>query len=168
MNIERAQAEMLKRFFLNADPFLWGILLANNKKEVINNIKKLQFLEKYSENANFTYQRIGEDLLIELGIEGILERIVSVKIHEHFSKDVLQNLRRYWEQGHRPGIDFLEKNSLYKMRRITLAPASKDDRLRYRDPADVFFEINKEYGRGYLERWTVFAGLWFETIEPLL
>ena len=36
----------------------------------------------------------------------------------------------------------------------------------YKDPAFIFVQIDTQHN--FVERWTVFAGLWFEEIEPLL
>jgi hypothetical protein len=35
----------------------------------------------------------------------------------------------------------------------------------YKDPAHLFVQIDTQHN--FVERWTVFAGLWFEEIEPL-
>jgi hypothetical protein len=35
-----------------------------------------------------------------------------------------------------------------------------------KDPAFIFLEINESLD--FVDRWTVFAGLWFEIIDPLI
>jgi hypothetical protein len=35
-----------------------------------------------------------------------------------------------------------------------------------KDPAYIFLEINESLD--FVDRWTVFAGLWFEIIDPLI
>jgi hypothetical protein len=35
-----------------------------------------------------------------------------------------------------------------------------------KDPALIFVDINQQLN--FVDHWTVFAGLWFETIDPLL
>jgi hypothetical protein len=46
---------------------------------------------------------------------------------------------------------------------------SKDTQAKRQQTSDVmdaFVEVNSQYN--YVHGWTVFAGLWFEEIEPLL
>ena len=167
MNIGRDQAEKLKRYFVNADPFLWGVLEARNKKKRLKEIKELGFLKGYSEGGNPTYSKVNQDLLVELGIEGILERIVVPQVRNRFDKEVLSTLRRNWEQGRTPDKKYLEEKKLYRRRRFILRDEWEDKRLvQPKDPAYIFVQIHPQHE--YVERWTVFAGLWFEEIEPFL
>ena len=90
MEMLREQAEKLKRYFINADPFLWGLLEKKNKKGRLLELKGLGFLKGYSEGSNPTYSKVNQDLLVELGIEGILERIVVPKVTNGFAPEVLR------------------------------------------------------------------------------
>ena len=72
MEIARETADTLRRYFLNASPFLWGVLEARKKKERIIEIKGMGFLENYSEKSKNKYDTINQELLVELGIEGII------------------------------------------------------------------------------------------------
>ena len=167
MNIGRDQGEKLKRYFINAEPFLWGVLEARNKKGRLKEIKKLGFLSDYSEGSNPIYSRVNQDLLVELGIEGILERIVIQQVRSRFDKEILSTLRRNWEQGRTPDKKYLKQNELYRFPRLVWREEREDKRLLIpKGPAHIFVQINTQFD--YVERWTVFAGLWFEEIEPLL
>ncbi len=167
MNIGREQAEKLKRYFINADPFFWGVLEARNKKKRLKELKELGFLSDYSEGSNRTYSKVNQDLLVELGIEGILERIVIPQVRSRFDKEVLNSLRRNWEQGRTPDKKYLQDKQLYRHHRIVWREEQEDKRpLIPKGPAHIFVQINTQFD--YVERWTVFAGLWFEEIEPLL
>ncbi len=165
MNLGREQAEKLKRYFINAEPFLWGVLEARNKKERLKKIKELGFLSDYSEGGNPIYSRINQDLLVELGIEGILERIVVPQVRNRFGEEALSTLRRNWEQGRTPDKKYLEDKKLYQYRRFVWREKWEDKRpIPPKEPAHIFVQIHPQHG--FVERWTVFAGLWFEEIEP--
>jgi hypothetical protein len=179
MQISNEQAEKLKRYFLNADPFLWGVLEAKSKPEAKNKLeankkgrlKKLKeagFLKDYSKGTSATYGKINQDLLVELGIDGILERIVIPRVTSAFASDVLVYLRRCWDQGQTPDIKYLEQHGLYQthgLGEVELYPGGPV-LLRRKGPAQLFVQIDTQHE--FVERWTVFAGLWFEEIEPLL
>jgi hypothetical protein len=47
---------------------------------------------------------------------------------------------------------------------MTRTPHVKDPNVA--DPANVFVHVDRQ--NEFVERWTVFAGLWFEEIEPRL
>lgn len=180
MQIPREQSEKLKRYFMNADPFLWGVLEEKNKKGRLKELKKLGFLQSYSERSNATYARINQDLLVELGIEGILARIVVPKVTSAFAPDVLRHFRRCWDQGQNPDLKYLKEQRLYRRHILTRGETYESLGFRfdvngfgkqyrvagYKDPAQLFVQIDTQHD--FVERWTVFAGLWFEEIEPLL
>ena len=180
MEILKPQAEKLKRYFINADPFLWGILGAKNKKGCLVELKKSGFLQHYSDGSNPTYSKINQDLLVELGIDGILEHIVVPRVNSGFTPDVLRYLRRCWEEGQTPNMKYLTEHGLYRKWRLgdneTYERAGYQFDIRgvgrvyrvigHRDPARLFVQIDTQHN--FVERWTVFAGLWFEEIEPLL
>ena len=189
MQISKEQAEKLKRYFINADPFLWGVLEAKNKPEAKNKLeankkgrlrklKESGFLKDCPEGA--TYNRMNQDLLVELGIDGILERIVIGTVTETFAPDVLQYFRRCWDQGQNPDMKYLQKHKLYQKHRLTSAEVYEsagfqiDHRgfgkvarvVGHKDPAQLFVQIDRQHN--FVERWTVFAGLWFEEIGLLV
>ena len=169
MEMPREQAEKLKRYFTNADPFLWGLLGKKNKKGRLQELKELGFLRNYSEGTNPTYNKVNRDLLVELGIDGILERIVVLKVVSSFAPEVLRYFRRCWEQGQTPDIKYLREHLLYRKRLFSegIVYGKRDEPLivGHKDPAHIFTQIHTQYH--FVERWTVFAGLWFEEIEPL-
>ena len=169
MEMPRDQAEKLKRYFINADPFLWGVLEAKNKKGRLKELKRLGFLKSYLEGSNATYSKVNQDLLVELGIEGILERIVVPKVTNGFAPDVLRYFRRCWEQGQTLDKKYLKDHGLYRSRTFTTNEVfdgwrTKPPVVGHKDPAYVFVQIDAQHD--FVERWTVFAGLWFEEIEP--
>jgi hypothetical protein len=161
MDMPAQLRDKLRRYLMNADPFLWGVLEKRNKKERLQEVRGLGFLRSYSEGSNPTYSKVNQDLLVELGIEGILERIVLAKLRARIPKEVLATFRRYWEQGQTPDKGYLKDNRLYRVRHVVWREEKEP-----REPAHIFLEIDTD--KDFVERWTVFAGLWFEEIEPWL
>jgi hypothetical protein len=168
MKVPREQSEKLKRYFINADPFLWGVLEAKNKKGRLQELRKLGFLVGYSEGSNATYSRVNQDLLVELGIEGILERIVIPRVINGFAHETLRYFQRCWEQGQTPDMKYLKEHRLYRRHIFTedkIYEGREPRIVGHKDPAHLFVQIDTQHN--FVERWTVFAGLWFEEIEPL-
>ncbi len=171
MQLQRETREKLRNYVLNADPFLWGILKAKNKKGRLQELQAKGFLKGYSSGSNPIYTRINQDLLLELGVEGILEHIVIPRIKILFPPDILEYFRRCWEQGQTPSLDFMIQHTLYRKHHFT-NEATYDDGWKvppivgHKEPAFIFVQIDTQHD--FVERWTVFAGLWFEEIEPLL
>jgi hypothetical protein len=191
MQISKEQGEKLKRYFINADPFLWGVLEARsepkaknkleaNKKVRLGKLKEGGFLQNYTDGTSATYSKINQDLLVELGIDGILERIVIPRVTKAFAPDVLVYFRRCWDQGQNPDMKYLVEHKLYGRRilgdgEVYESAGFHIDRkavgrrfrvVGHRDTAQLFVQIDTQHE--FVERWTVFAGLWFEEIEPLL
>jgi hypothetical protein len=172
MNISKEQAGKLVRYLINADPFLWGVLQAKNKKGRLKELKQMGFLSIYTEGSNPIYSKINRDLLVELGINGILEKIVVPRILNGFDQETLRYFHDCWEQGQTPDLSYLIKHRLY-CKRTFMAQAEVYDNwsslppvVGYKEPAFIFVQIETQHN--FVERWTVFAGLWFEDIEPLL
>lgn len=171
MQMTNETREKLRRYLINADPFLWNTLKFKDKKR---RIKELQeeygLLKSYSAGGNPIYTRINQDLLVELGVEGILEKIVVARVKVLFQPDVLGFFRRCWEQGQTPKLDYLKQHKLFRKHIFTdnVVHDGMGDTpaVGYKEPAFIFFQINNQHD--FVERWTVFAGLWFEEIEPLL
>jgi len=168
----RETREKLRRYLINADPFLWNVLEKKNKKGRLQELQALGFLKGYSDGSNPVYSKVNQDLLVELGVEGILEHVVVPRVKALFPTGILQYLRRCWEQGQIPDLKYLKKNKLYRRGSFT-ADAEVYDTwspyppvVGYKDPAFIFVQIDTQHN--FVERWTVFAGLWFEEIEPLL
>jgi hypothetical protein len=170
MEITRETREKLRRYLINSDPFLWNTLQSRNKKDRIRELKAQGFLANYVEGSNATYGKISQDLLVELGVEGVLERIVVPRVRDLFKADMLQYFRRCWEQGQRPTLDYLKRQGLYRKHHFT-NEATYDDSWKvppvvgHKEPAFIFVQIDTQHD--FVERWTVFAGLWFEEIEPV-
>jgi hypothetical protein len=76
--------------------------------------------------------------------------------------------------GETPDLDFLVRNRLYRKTTMTTIRTGeeRDDWavnapvVGHRDPAYIFLLIERQFN--VIEGWTVFAGLWFEEIEPLI
>ena len=171
MKITKEIQDKLKRYLVNADPFLWNLLENKNKKGRLRELKALGLLKNYAEGSNPIYSRINQDLLVDLGIEGIIERIVVPRVKTQFSPDILEYFQRCWEQGQTPTLEYLKQHKLYRKRRFTDGETFDSGWkvppiAGYKEPAFVFCQIDTRYD--LVERWTVFAGLWFEEIEPLL
>jgi len=170
---------MLRRYFINADPFLWGVLEARNKKGRLKELKKQGLLRDYSESSSATYNKINQDLLVELGIEGILERIVVPRVTSAFAPEILSYFQRCWDHGQNPDLKYLIEHRLYRRRAFTDGKEYEGAGFQcdvtglgrafrvvgYKDQAQLFVQIDTQHN--FVERWTVFAGLWFEEIEPL-
>jgi hypothetical protein len=155
----KEQKDKLIRYFINSNPFLWGVLKATNKKERLKELRELGFLVGYSDGSNPTYGKVNQDLLVELGIEAILENIVARKVKDRISLEHLSAFRRCWESGRTPDKEYLKKNKLYRVQRIIM-----NEEKEPKDSASIFLQIDRQHD--FIERWTVFAGLWFEEIEP--
>ncbi|MFC1958281.1 hypothetical protein ACFLVQ_01785 [Chloroflexota bacterium] len=170
LEVTKETKDKLRRYMINSDPFLWNVLDNKNKKGRIRELKEMGFLANYSDNANPNYSRINQDLLVELGVEGIFERIVLPKVRALFTAEVISYFRRCWEQGQTPTLDYLRKQGLYRRRyrsrEVWESHFHYDEPpTGYKDPSFVFVQIETQHN--FVERWTVFAGLWFEEIEPL-
>jgi hypothetical protein len=170
LELTRETREKLRRYLINADPFLWGALDSKNKKGRIQELKSMGYLTHYPEKVNYNYSKINQDLLVEVGVEGILETIIIPKVKTLFTPQVLEYFRRCWEQGQTPHVKYLREQGLYK-RRIGEREIYEDSfryepPSGYKDPPFIFLQIHSQ--QNFVERWTVFAGLWFEEIEPLL
>lgn len=163
------QIRKLNRYFLNTDPFLWGVLRSKNKKGRLKELQDRGYLSAYTKGSNPIYTRINRDLLLELGITGILEKIVVPRIKELFTPEDLRYFRDCWEQGQTPELKYLQKNKLYGKNIFghEIREGFGDDRVTgYKDPAFIFVQIEPQFN--IIQRWTVFAGIWFEEIEPSL
>jgi len=170
MQMTNEMEEKLKRYILNADPFLWNILSAKTKKERIIELQGLGSLKEYSLKSNYIYKKINHDLLVELGPDGIIEHIVVPCLMGQFKPEMLQYFRRCWREGDLPSLNYLKENKLYR-RHIFTEEAVRDgigtdQVVGHKDRAFIFVQIDTQHE--FIERWTVFAGLWFEEIEPRL
>jgi hypothetical protein len=173
MNLTKEQAAKLGKYFINGDPFCWGLLKSKNKKGRLKELQEMGFLKIYSAGSNPIYSKVNRDLLVELGIAGILEKIVVPRVQQMFIQEMLRYFRDCWEQGQTPDLKYLIKNKLYrKQTPFSITQPEVYDSfidsavVGYKDPAFIFVQIETQHN--FVERWTVFAGLWFEEIEPLL
>jgi hypothetical protein len=166
MYIPKETADTLKRYFLNANPFLWGVLEARKKGGKILEIQKMGFLMNLSEKTKDKYDTINQALLVELGIEGIMTGIVVPLVYKRIGAENLKRFRRYWEQGQKPDTKYLKDNKIYQVHRIGITRREENREVPEKDPAYIFLDINQQLN--FVDQWTAFAGLWFEIIDPLL
>ncbi|MFC2015247.1 hypothetical protein ACFLUP_04585 [Chloroflexota bacterium] len=171
MELDRAIKEKLTRYLLNANPFLWNVLDGKNKKDRLQELKGMGFLAEYPDKTNANYNKIIQDLLVELGIEVILRMIVVPKIRALFTSDIISYFRRCWEQGQTPTLKYLREQGLYhrtiRQREVYEGRLDfyEEPPSGYKDASFIFVQIETQHN--FVERWTVFAGLWFEEIEAL-
>ena len=171
LRLTKETKDKLTRYFINADPPLWNVLENKNKKGRLRELKEAGLLPGYSEGTNFTYNKLNQDLLVEAGIETILEHIVVPRIKKLFTQETLEYFRRCWEQGQTPTLQYLKQKKLYRKHTFSNVEVFDDGWAvppvtGYKESAFIFVQIDTQHN--YVERWTVFAGLWFEEIEPLL
>lgn len=153
---------------------MWGVLEAKNKKGRIKELQQSGYLSNYVEGSNPLYNKINQDLLVELGIAGIIGKIVVPRIQKGFSPEVLRYFRDCWNHGQTPDLSSLKKYKLYGKLRLLPEEAYKvydgwsstPPVAGHKEPAFIFVQIDNQHH--FVERWTVFAGLWFEEIEPLI
>jgi hypothetical protein len=166
MDMPREQSDKLKRYLINADPFLWDVLRAKNKRGRIKELQEMGPIKSYPEKSSPTYSKINQDLLVELGIEGILKEIVKKQIDASFAPDHISYFRRCWQQGQTPDMKYLKKERLYYQKFFSPDKKVESNRISgHRSPAFIFLQIHQ---KEFVERWTVFGGLWFEEIEPFV
>jgi hypothetical protein len=147
--MDAKQKAKLERYFRNSNRFLWGLGHKNQKDTYL-------WLKEYGKQqlgSDFDfkegpYKEVIAQLLQEPGIERLLANIVVPRVKELYSENVLEFLRVSWNAGTLPDISYLQHFAI--------------------DVKNVnpFLEINKWYK--YVERWSDFAGVWFEEMDDLL
>ncbi len=175
--MDQGQRERLERYFRNADRFMWGVIPGD--KQTVFAALRIMLKElggngvQIPDDKKYTYATVVENLLARLGIERILNEIVTKQVKLQFAgrTGALDFLRAHWMSGTLP-----RWQTLYSLRarrtvrrRFLDALDSGEDapekRQQTSDILDAFVEVNTQYK--YVHGWTVFAGLWFEDIEPL-
>lgn len=133
------QKEKMERYFKNTGGVFWGVIPENKKKEIYKWLKE----QGYS-GISGSYGEVISRFLENPGIEGILTEII-IPIIEETPLKAMRCLRRCWRDGIIPDGNDLEY-------------------LKRNDHTFPFLEIDGDSG---LYKWSVFAGLWFEEIEPM-
>jgi hypothetical protein len=120
-----------------------------------------------------TYAMVIENLVTKIGIERVLTQIVAEEVRRQFTgrSPALDFLRAHWMSGTLPRwqtLQSLRAPTTIKQRLINVVESKDTEAKRQQtsDVLDAFVEVNSQYN--YVHGWTVFAGLWFEEIEPLL
>ena len=171
------QREKLERYFRNAERFLWGVIPGDKRTVLMALRAVLRELGEDSvwipEHQRLTYAMVSESLLTMLGIERILTGIVIRQVKRQFADrpGALDFLRAHWLSGTLPRwqtLVTLRAPRTVKRRLLEAIHPSEPETIRKQtaDILDAFVEVNAQYQ--YVHGWTVFAGLWFEEIEPLL
>jgi hypothetical protein len=176
VHMEPHQKEKLDRYFRNADQFMWGVI-PGDKRVVFTKVREL--LEENGEDPALipdhkkaTYAMATENLLTKLGIEKIITEIVTKQVKRQFDErpGALDFLRAHWMSGTMPRWQTLQSLRASKTLKEKLAERMHPKDIQFikktGDILDAFVEVNPQYK--YVHGWTVFAGLWFEEIEPLL
>ncbi|MBM4463882.1 MAG: hypothetical protein FJ012_11270 [Chloroflexi bacterium] len=176
--MDTSQRERLERYFRNASRFMWGVI-PGDKRAVFLQLRTL--LEELGEESTLvpddkkaTYAMVIENLVTKIGIERILTQIVAGEVRRQFTgrSPALGFLRAHWMSGTLPRwqtLQSLRAPQTIRQRLIQAVGSPQDTpakRQQTSDVLDAFVEVNTQYN--YVHGWTVFAGLWFEEIEPLL
>jgi len=177
VEMEPGQGDKLERYFRNVDRFMWGVI-HGDKRTVFTTLRAA--LEELGEKGvlvpdqrKATYAMVTETLLGKLGIEKILSEIVVKQVIRQFADrpGALDFLRAHWISGSLPRWQILQSlraPRTVKQKFIEAMHPSEPMQIgkQTTDILDAFVELNNQYN--YVRGWTVFAGLWFEEIEPLL
>jgi len=175
--MDTGQMGKLERYFRNANRFMWGVI-PGDKRTVFTALRTL--LEQLGEESTLvpddkkaTYAMVIENLLTKIGIERVLTQIVAGEVRRQLTgrSPALDFLRAHWMSGTLPRWQTLQSLRAPRTirQRLINVVESKDTQAKRQQTSDVmdaFVEVNSQYN--YVHGWTVFAGLWFEEIEPLL
>ncbi len=175
--MEPEKREKMERYFRNADCFMWGVI-PGDKQTVFTTLRTL--LEEMGEDSALipdpkksTYAVVIGNLLGKIGIESILTEIVAKQVRRQLTDraGVIDFLRAHWMSGTLPRWQTLQSfRAPRTVKQKVLDTVHPKDvtvkRQQTSDIIDAFVEVNTQYN--YVHGWTVFAGLWFEEIEPLL
>ena len=171
------QNEKLERYLRNSERFLWGVITGNKKAVLTTLQENLKELGEDSilipERQKPTYAMITASLLEKLGIEKVITEIVAAQVRRQFANrpGALDFLRAHWLSGTLPRwqtLQTLRAPRTVKQKLLEAVHPTEPEPIRKQtgDIIDAFVEVNNQYK--YVHGWTVFAGLWFEEIEPLL
>ena len=156
---------------------MWGVIPGG--KEAVLTVLRANLKEmgedgiSIPERQNSTYTMFTDSLLAKLGTARVITEIVAGQVRRQFADrpGALDFLRAHWLSGTLPRWQTLQTLRLprtVKERFLEAAHPSEPLPMRKQtaDILDAFLEVNPQYK--YVHGWTVFAGLWFEEIEPLL
>jgi len=89
-------------------------------------------------------------MLKNQGIGRILKELVVPRVKDGIGERSLDFLREHWQAGELPDLDEINEHKIaYAIGRYERCP---------------FLDVDKQYR--LVNRWTTFAGIWFEEIEP--
>lgn len=149
------QKAKMERYLMNASPFLWGLAWdrprdtsrPQNQEQIYGwlNDKLKNFNVKCDKRPFPTYYHVTRDLMQKYGIEKILGVLIIPQVDKIYDSSVKDYLRERWNAGELPLWYRLTKLKVWKF--------------------PPFLDVNEQYQ--YIAGWGVFAGLWFEEIEPI-
>ena len=147
--MDAKQKGKLERYFKNASRFLWG-LGNKNQKETYHWLKSYgrQHLGSDFDFKESPYGDVIAQLLQNPGIERLLKDLIVPRVRELFNDQALEFLHVSWNAGTLPDISYLKHYNINI------------------EDARPFLEVNKWYK--YVERWSDFAGIWFEEMDDIL
>jgi hypothetical protein len=139
--LENKQQEKIIRYLRASNTFFWNIF-PGVKADVRKTMSELGL--KYDVSEKATYAHLFEDVILNNEPEKIIN-VIFEQISRLFTTADLELLHKFWLDGIMPDIGYLK-------------------RFKLLERADIFLNIN--ISNDYVAGWTVFAGLWFEEIEP--
>ncbi len=164
------QLRKIGRYFLNADPFLWGVLRSKIKKGRIKELQERGYLSQYTKGSNPIYTRLNRDLLVELGVKGYWKKLLCPEFRNSLLWKTCVISATAGNRGKPPNLNTCKNTSYMAGTYSVTVRCGKgfgEERVTgYKDPAFIFVHIEPQFN--IIQRWTVFAGLWFEEIEPSL
>jgi len=165
------QKSRLQRYLMNAAEFMWGVHPGNQKEQYkwldgkkIDGKKIL-----YSKGA---YGVVYKQLLLDPGIEELIQYVIEPEVRRTFPNETLDFLRKRWQSGRQPSLDEITNLKPPPPQEIS-EEASERVKTRYNEARlewsrywRPFLIANLQFK--YIERWGELAGVWFEEIEPWL
>ncbi len=145
------QKGRIERYMLNAQRFLWGLLIGN-QREIYSLLESKGFI--FSRGK---YSIVLHQLIRSPGIEDLLNNLIVKNVKETYPEKTLYELRKLWNIGEKPTINQLTGLQLKN---------TKDSGKHRANVWRPFVEINTQFE--FVERWGELAGVWFEEIEPWL
>ncbi|MHA1812206.1 MAG: hypothetical protein ACTSYX_02105 [Candidatus Thorarchaeota archaeon] len=148
----------LEKYFLNADPFLWGIWKTDermNKRDVYcwfrtEARRAWPMFDSLKVSDRTLYDDLARLLLSSPGIERVVKDLIIPTVLKLPVGAIIDDLRFLWMAGRYPDSEFLRK----------------ERGLKDGDGWPFLLEVGYTDTK-YVAGWTQFAGVWFEEIEHI-
>lgn len=149
----------LRRAVQHSSDFLFGLPVYYNDYSEGRQGKIYEWLrdegkKKWGEKFDFKnrpYDEVTSQLLVNPGIEKLVEDIIIPRVHALFSDDIIEDLRAHWLNGYKPDEMFLKR---YRLNKETAFPF-----------LIVSEFTHNNYSRQNVDGWGEFATVWFEWIN---